>query len=79
MKSNETSLTAGLIPLDWWTRQIKRSPATIWRWRKKGWIQTIAIGNRQYLRAEDAAEFVRRASAGEFSSRKVAGPIQPQN
>lgn len=70
MKSNETSLTAGLIPLDWWTKQIKRSPATVWRWRRLGWLKTIVIANRRYIKVEDAEEFIRLASEGCFSTRK---------
>lgn len=43
------------------------SPVTAWRFRNKGWIQTLNISGRQYISAESIAEFKRRAASGEFA------------
>ncbi len=43
------------------------SPITLWRWRNKGWLQTVNIAGRQYITAVAKTEFLRRAEAGEFS------------
>ena len=43
------------------------SPVTAWRFEKRGWIHTVNIAGRRYITAEAAAEFVRRAEAGEFA------------
>lgn len=49
-------------------REIKVSEITAWRWRKKGWLQTVNINGRQYVTCEAVANFKRRAAAGEFSA-----------
>jgi hypothetical protein len=47
------------------------SPATCWRYRKRGWLETIVICGRHYITRPAIAEFNRRAALGEF-----AGSIQ---
>jgi hypothetical protein len=58
------------IPLPRWAAQMGRSSATVWRWRKLGWLNTINIAGKVYVPADEAARFNARAAAGEFS--KVA-------
>jgi hypothetical protein len=53
--------------LNRWLEQVGVTPCTAWRWRKKGWLQTINIAGRQYLTQEAIDEFHRRAVAGEFA------------
>jgi hypothetical protein len=47
------------------------SGATLWRYRKRGWLRTIVIAGRHYLSRAEIAEFNARAERGEF-----AGTIQ---
>lgn len=55
------------VALDHWIAQIGRTACTAWRWRKKGWIQTINIAGKHYVTAASAAEFKARAERGEFA------------
>jgi len=67
---HETCMTTDSAPpvaLGTFLDRMGVAPITGWRWRKKGWLKTINIGGRQYVTAEDAAEFSRRAAAGEFA------------
>lgn len=66
------SPTGGIVSLKAYIKQAGISTITGWRWRKKGWLKTINIAGREYVRAEDIAEFERRAAAGEFS-RELSG------
>jgi hypothetical protein len=50
------------------TRALGVNDVTIWRFRRKGWLQTTNINGRQYVTAEQVMAFVRRAGAGEFAS-----------
>jgi hypothetical protein len=66
------------LSLDEFMRQTGLSPVTCWRYRKKGWLETIIIAGRHYVTRESIVKFNRRAEAGEFagvvsnpSSRKV--------
>ena len=43
------------------------SKATVWRYRKLGWLRTHLIANRRYALAADVAEFNRRLAADEFA------------
>jgi hypothetical protein len=58
---------SNLLPYDSWLTGIKKTPATGWRWRKRGWIETVNICGRLYISRAAIAEFERRAAAGEFS------------
>jgi hypothetical protein len=55
------------LALDLYIRQSGLSPATCWRYRKKGWLQTVVIAGRHYVTREAIAEFNRRAGRGEFA------------
>lgn len=60
--------TAPLKPLLVFGRELNRTPPTIWRWRKLGWVDGIIdIAGKPYITAEGQEKFFRRASAGEFS------------
>lgn len=43
------------------------STATIWRFRKKGFLQTVNICGRHYVLRSEIARFNKRATAGEFA------------
>jgi hypothetical protein len=43
------------------------SRTTGWRWRKFGWIETIPIAGRPFVRREAIDRFLARAQAGEFA------------
>lgn len=48
-------------------RQSGLSSATLWRYRKRGWLAVTTIAGRHYLSREAIAEFNRRAAAGDFA------------
>jgi hypothetical protein len=49
--------------------QMGRSPVTLWRWRREGWLKTIDIRGRPFVTADALAEFNRRAASGEFANK----------
>ena len=55
------------LSLDLFIRQSGLSPVTCWRYRKKGWLETVVIANRHYVTREAIAAFNKRAAAGEFA------------
>lgn len=59
--------TSSLVSFEKWLEDIDKTPATGWRWRKRGWIETVNICGRLYISRSVIAEFERRAAAGEFS------------
>lgn len=62
------SVSRNYISLAEFGESIGRSRPTVWRWRKRGWLETIQILDRHYITAEEVARFHQRASAGEFKS-----------
>jgi hypothetical protein len=57
-----------LVSVATFARQIGRTPVTIWRWQKLGWLDpSINIAGKPYLTREAIEKFTRRAAAGEFS------------
>jgi hypothetical protein len=58
---------AGPVALNHWLEQKGVTPMTAWRWRKKGWLETINISGRVYITPEAIAKFTRRAASGEFA------------
>jgi hypothetical protein len=44
------------------------SLATLWRYRRRGWLHTMLIGGSHFVSREAIAEFNARAERGEFSS-----------
>jgi hypothetical protein len=59
---------AGLRAANKWARESGFTPCTLWRFRKRGWINTINIAGRQYISLEEIARFTARAAAGEFAA-----------
>jgi len=55
------------LSLEKFMEQSGFSPTTCWRYRKKGWLETIVIANRHYVTREAIAAFNKRAVAGEFA------------
>ena len=60
-----------LLAFDRWLKDIDRTPATGWRWRKQGWIKTINVCGRLYISRDEINRFETRAAAGEFSKTHV--------
>jgi hypothetical protein len=58
---------SGLTALNKWRREVGINHSTAWRWRQKGWLETVNICGRQYVTSEAIAKFKRRAAAGEFA------------
>jgi len=69
--SPSENIGSNLIALNQWGEQIGRTQATIWRWRRDGWLKSINIAGRVYVSRQAIAEFERRAAAGEFSKEHV--------
>src|SRR5260370_5290050 len=57
------------ISMDLFLQQSGFSPATAWRYRRKGWLRTVTICGRHYLTRQAIAEFNERATRGEFGGR----------
>jgi hypothetical protein len=53
--------------LDKFIEQTGLSPVTIWRFRKKKFLQTVNICGRHYVLRSEIRRFNSRALAGEFS------------
>ena len=83
MKSTPTSTSNAEIPLSAYPpmsfndylRECGLSPATGWRYRRKGWFKTITIAGRHYITREAVVEFNARAAAGEFAG-SVSNPYK---
>lgn len=69
MKRIETNsrIPAGLVALALWRKQVGVSAPTAWRWKKRGWLQTVEINGRPYVTAQAAEEFLDRAGSGKFA------------
>ena len=66
------------IALDKFATDSGLSSATLWRYRKKGWLKTINICGRQYVTRMAIAEFNMRAERGEFAKEHVS-PRRPRH
>lgn len=67
MKQKSTLCATEIEPLDRFITRSGLSRVTAWRWRKRGWLETITIAGRQYITAEARARFLERAHAGDFA------------
>jgi len=65
--STSENAASNLIALDQWGEQIGRTAATIWRWRRDGWIEAINIAGRLYISRAAIARFEEAAAAGKFA------------
>lgn len=70
-KNAESAPSAKLRPLSSFLEELGVTSITGWRWRKRGWIKTVAIAGRQYISESAIAEFNLRAETGEF--KKLVG------
>jgi predicted site-specific integrase-resolvase len=70
--SNSFNDRSGWVSLNTWLDSLGVSSVTGWRWRKRGWLTTVIVGSRHYLRPEDIARFEARAVAGELASKTTA-------
>lgn len=65
MERNEI---APLVSVANFARQIGRTPVTVWRWQKIGWLDaSVNIAGKPYLTREAVERFTQRATAGEFA------------
>jgi len=69
--TSEPASGGGLQSLVVFLAKVGVTRSTVWRWQKNGWIRLTNIAGKNYVSDEDAAEFVRRAQAGEFSKKPV--------
>jgi len=61
--------TPPIVSVTHFAKQIGRTPCTIWRWQKLGWLDaSVNIAGRPYLTAETVQKFKRRVMAGEFAA-----------
>ena len=67
---------SNLLAFDRWLKDIDRTPATGWRWRKRGWIKTINVCGRLYVSRDEINRFETRAAAGEFSKTQCDAETQ---
>jgi len=63
-----------MIAINKWVREIGITPMTAWRYRKRGWLETINVAGRVFVTQEAATRFALRAAAGEFAKTHVHPP-----
>jgi hypothetical protein len=66
-ETNGPAARAGILALSKFGREAGVDSVTLWRWRKRGWLETVNIAGRRYVTSDGLAEFQRRAAAGEFA------------
>ena len=80
-KTNQLE-TPPLVSVATFCRGIGRSPVTLWRWQKLGWLDaSVNIAGKPYLTRAAIERWTARAVAGEFSRaphapRKVKAEVQ---
>lgn len=57
----------GLFAVKKWAGEVGMSPLTVWRMRRRGWLDTVNIGGRVYITTAEIERFTTRAAAGEFA------------
>ena len=67
------------IPIGAVQRQVNKSACTLWRWRKDGWLKTVNIAGKLYVRQDALAEFLHRLEAGEFSKKPIVPSTRGRN
>jgi hypothetical protein len=58
---------SSLVSYEKWLEEIGKTPATGWRWRKRGWLDVVNIAGRLYLDRSEIARFEAAAAAGKFA------------
>jgi hypothetical protein len=56
-----------LVSYEKWLVEIGKTPATVWRWRKRGWLDVVNISGRLYLDRAEIARFEAAAASGKFA------------
>ena len=65
---NSLAAETPLVSLASFGRGIGRTPVTLWRWQKLGWLDaSVNIAGKPYLTREAVDRFTRRATTGEFA------------
>ena len=59
--------SSSLVSLTAYGRALNRSKATMWRYRKRGWLKPVNILGKLYLTRESITEFEARVLRGDFS------------
>lgn len=72
---NGAAKTSSLIPFDRWLRDLGKSRATGWRWRRDGVVTTCNVFGRHYVTLDEIGRFERAALSGEFA-RAIATPLR---
>lgn len=67
-----------LVALDAFRKSIGRSKTSLWRYRRRGWLPTVNILGRLYLRRADIARFETAARSG-LLTREPHGCAAPKN
>jgi hypothetical protein len=65
------------ISLNQWAERAGVSETTMWRWRRRGWLQTVSVGGRLFITPKALAEFERRAASGEFALKRQPPRCKP--
>jgi hypothetical protein len=58
---------SGIISLDAYRKSLGRSKATLWRYRKNGWLRTTNCLGKLYLTREAIADFESKILSGELA------------
>lgn len=77
MENTNKENVFGLVALDNFQRESGLSNTTLWRYRRRGWLKTINIGGRMWLKKSEIARFEQRAESGEFSKPPVTPYRKP--
>ena len=72
---NGVASTSRLQPFDRWLRDIGKSRATGWRWRKQGVVTTHNVFGRLYVTRDEIDRFELAALGGELA-RKITTPVR---
>jgi hypothetical protein len=68
MPENDITIpTSDLLPFGQWLREMHKTSSTGWRFRQRGWIETVNICGRLYVSRSAILRFEARAAAGDFA------------
>jgi hypothetical protein len=59
-----TTQSGDLISLDAFRRSIGRYKTSLWRYRRRGWLPTVNILGRLYVKRSDISKFETAAASG---------------
>ena len=60
-------VASSLVALSSYRRQLGRSKATLWRYRKLGWLKCVNVLGKLYVTRESIAEFEAMMRSGELA------------